>query len=481
MPPLSALAGASENIADFPLACLSAAPFFQRHFPAMPVIRINNATIVNEGRRFTGDVLLSGGRIAAVGTVPARAPRPEREIDASGMLLLPGLIDDQVHFREPGLTAKADIASESRAAVAGGVTSFMDMPNTRPPAVTCAALEEKFAVAAHVSPANYSFYLGATNDNLAEVEQADPATICGIKVFMGSSTGNMLVDEPAALEKIFSHAPMLVATHCEDTPLIQANEAAALARYGADVPPAEHPRIRSAEACWRSSSLAVALAKKHGARLHVLHITTERELELFREDVGNGTARRITAEACVHHLWFCDADYAHLGHQIKCNPAIKTAADRAALRRAVNADIIDVIATDHAPHTFAEKQGTYFHAPSGLPLVQHSLPLLLELWRQGVFELETIVRKTSHAVADLFAIRERGYIREGYWADLVLVAPDAPQAVVKENIYYKCGWSPLEGQVFASRVVATFVNGETVFENGVFSSGSGGTSGGSVA
>jgi dihydroorotase len=459
------------------------------------IIRINNATIVHEDGLQMGDVLVQGGRFAAVGNVPSRAtataaaraaaarasaaaaasasassaraaaaPAPTREIDATGLLLLPGLIDDQVHFREPGLTHKADIASEARAAVAGGVTSFMEMPNTKPPATSLAALEEKFAVAARVSPANYSFFLGATNDNLDEVRRADPRTICGVKVFMGSSTGNMLVDEPAALEKIFANAPMLVATHCEDTPLILANEAAARARFGECVPPGEHPRIRSAEACYKSSALAVELARRHGARLHILHISTARELALFA--AGPVAAKRITAEACVHHLWFSEEDYARLGNQIKCNPAIKTAADRAALRQAVVADVLDVIATDHAPHTWAEKQNTYFAAPSGLPLVQHSLPLLLDLWKEGVFTLPEVVKKTSAAVADIFAIRDRGRIREGQWADFVLVDPAAGEAVAKGNIHYKCGWSPLEGHAFKTRVVATFVNGVAAYENG---------------
>ncbi|MDR1817071.1 MAG: amidohydrolase family protein [Puniceicoccales bacterium] len=521
--------------------------------PAAPALRINNATIVNDGREFVGDVLVAGGRIAAVaeaGGLPADAPRAEREIDASGLLLLPGLIDDQVHFREPGLTHKADIASEARAAVAGGVTSFMEMPNTKPPATDAAALERKFARAAEVSPANYSFYLGATNDNIAEVERADPRRICGIKVFMGSSTGNMLVDEPAALEKIFARAPMLVAAHCEDTPLIETALREARERFGDAVPPAEHARIRSAAACLKSSTLAVSLARKHNARLHVLHISTAAECDLFapypetqetapsrfqvsdkgvdeavnqkllrrkldalghqhlpheagelssikgdalakscqRTTPGSSSERiaaliakvnpatfyerdkRITAEACVHHLWFCDADYARLGNQIKCNPAIKTAGDRDAVRAAVRDGRIDVIATDHAPHTRAEKAAaSYFDAPSGLPLVQHSLQMLLDLWRDGVFDLATIVRKTSHAVADLFAIRERGYIREGYHADLVLVDPRAPQTVAAgSNVFYKCGWSPLEGHTFGASVVATLVNGTVVFERGVF-------------
>ncbi|MDR0535824.1 MAG: dihydroorotase [Puniceicoccales bacterium] len=431
-------------------------------------LRIHNATIVNQDRVFTGDLLVRDGRITAIGKIPAatRATPPARDIDATGLLLLPGLIDDQVHFREPGLTQKADIASESRAAVAGGVTSFMEMPNTKPPATTHASLEEKYAIAARVSPANYSFYLGATNDNLDEVRRADPRNICGIKVFMGSSTGNMLVDSEATLDGIFRDAPMLVATHCEDTPMIQAAEETARARHGEDVPAAEHARIRSAEACLKSSKLAVEIAQRHGTRLHILHISTARELELFHP--APVAAKRITAEACVHHLWFCSDDYGRLRHRIKCNPSIKTAEDREALRRAVADDRIDVIATDHAPHTLAEKQGTYFRAPSGLPLVQHSLQMLLDLWKQGVLTLPQIVRKTSHAVADLFQIRERGYLNEGCHADFVLVDPASPQIVSRENIHYKCGWSPLEGHAFQTRIVATYVNGIPVFENGLF-------------
>ncbi|MDR2513224.1 MAG: dihydroorotase [Puniceicoccales bacterium] len=432
----------------------------------MSTLRINNATIVNEGTQRVADVLVHNGRIAAIGTISQHLPTPMREINATGLLLLPGLIDDQVHFREPGMTHKASIVTESRAAVAGGVTSYMEMPNTQPAAVSRQLLEEKYASAARHSAANYSFYLGATNDNLAEVEQADTRTICGIKVFMGSSTGNMLVDRAEVLRKIFARAPMLVATHCEDTPLIQANETAARARFGDAVPPEEHPRIRSAEACFRSSTMAIELARQHGTRLHILHLTTARELALFAPD-GAADCPHITAEACVHHLWFCDEDYARLGNLIKCNPAIKTHSDRAALRAAVTSGAVDVVATDHAPHTWAEKQSGYFQSPSGLPLVQHSLPMLLDLWREGIFSLETIVHKTSHAVASLFTIRDRGYIREGYWADLVLVDPQHCETVTKEKIHYKCGWSPLEGHCFRTRIVATFVNGYPAFENGL--------------
>lgn len=436
----------------------------------MSILRINNATIVNDNTiHAPADILIRDGRIAAIGRISSRQhPTPEREIDATGRLLLPGLIDDQVHFREPGQPHKANIATESRAAVAGGVTSYMDMPNNAPPATTHALLEAKHAVAARTSFANYAFYLGTTHDNLGEIKRSDPRTTCGIKVFMGSSTGNMLVDDPAVLEKIFAESPLLIATHCEHTPTIQANEAQARARYGDAVPACEHPRIRSTEACLKSTRLALEIARRHNTRLHILHITSAPEAALFTPgDTRPG--KRITSEACVHHLWFSDADYARLGNQIKCNPAIKTAADRAALRAALNADAIDVIATDHAPHTWEEKQApSYFNAPSGLPLVQHSLPMLLDLWKDGVFDLATIVRKTSHAVADHFHIRDRGYIREGFHADLVLVNPDATTTVARDNIHYHCHWSPLEGHTFRTRVEMTLVNGEIVYENGAF-------------
>ena len=429
----------------------------------MSTLRITNATLVNEGRTFAGDILIRDGRIAAIGTVPAGV-KTDREIDATGLLALPGLIDDQVHFREPGLTHKADIRSEARAAVAGGVTSFMEMPNTSPASTTLEQLEWKYARAAQTSPANYSFYFGVTNDNIEEMKRVDARRVCGLKVFMGSSTGNMLVDNAEVLDSVFRHAHMLVATHCEDTPMIKLAEAAAKEKYGEDVPAALHPVIRSEDACYKSSAMAVELARRHGTRLHILHITTERELELFSNRPLS--EKHITAEACVHHLWYSEEDYARLGHKIKCNPAIKTARDRAALRAAVNAGFIDVIATDHAPHTAEEKAQSYFKAPSGLPLVQHSLPMLLDMWKDGVFSLETIVRKSAHAVADLYRVKDRGYLREGYFADLVLVDPNAGATVSKENIEYKCGWSPLEGHTFRTRVVATLVNGHVAYENG---------------
>jgi dihydroorotase len=429
----------------------------------MSTVVLRNAEIINEGRRLRADVLIRAGRIERIGTIPA-GTIAEQEYDLTGKLLLPGLIDDQVHFREPGLTHKACIASEARAAVAGGVTSFMEMPNTNPPATTHEELEKKYAIGAATSVANYSFFFGATNTNLDAVKATDPRKVCGVKVFMGSSTGDMLVDAAATLEGIFRHSPTLIATHCEDTPRIKAAEAAAKAKWGDDVPAGEHPRIRDAEACYASSSMAAELAKRHDARLHILHITTAKELSLFSAAPLKG--KRLTAEACVHHLWFAEEDYARLGHQIKCNPAIKTSTDRAAVRAAVAAGVIDVIATDHAPHTREEKAQTYFKAPSGLPLVQHSLQVLVDLAKQGAFTLETAVERACHAPAVLFGVEQRGFIREGYWADLVVVDPKKPYAVQPGNILYQCGWSPLEGHTFSSTIERTFVNGVCVFEDG---------------
>ena len=428
---------------------------------ASPVLR--NAEIINEGRRFHADVLIRDGRIERIGAVPSGAAY-DQEYDLTGKLLVPGLIDDQVHFREPGLTHKACIASEARAAVAGGVTSFMEMPNTNPPAVTLEELEKKYAIGAATSVANYSFFLGATNTNLEVVKSMDPRRICGVKVFMGSSTGDMLVDREATLEGIFRHSPAIILTHCEDTPRIKAAEAVAKAKWGEDVPAAEHPNLRDTEACYASSSLAAGLARRHDARLHILHTTTAKELGLFRTAPLKG--KRLTAEACVHHLWFSDADYARLGHQIKCNPAIKTAADRDAVRAAVASGVIDVIATDHAPHTWEEKSQTYFKAPSGLPLIQHPLLILMDLARQGAFTLETAIQRACHAPAILFGVEQRGYIREGYWADLVVVDPAKPQPVTKAGLLYQCGWSPFEGHTFGSSIERTFVNGVCVYENG---------------
>jgi dihydroorotase len=422
-----------------------------------------NGTLVNEGRIFESDILIDGDRIERIDS-DLSAVAVDRVIDVQGCHILPGLIDDQVHLREPGLTHKATIPSESRAAICGGVTSFMEMPNTSPPTTDRAALAEKYARAAGRSYANYAFYLGATNDNLEEIRRVTSADACGIKVFMGASTGNMLVDKRETLERIFADANLLVATHCEDTPLIRANEELYRQRYGDDVPMSAHPEIRSAEACYLSSSLAAELARRHGTRLHILHLTTEREMALF--EPGPIDAKRITAEVCVHHLWFDESDYAAQGARIKCNPAIKTAEDRAALVRAVQQDRIDVIATDHAPHTLDEKNQPYFDAPSGLPLVQHSLQMLLQQHRAGVFSLEQIVTKTAHNPATLFGVVERGYLREGYYADIVVVDLQQSVEVTPESIQYKCGWSPLEGQTLNSRIMTTVLNGEIVFHDG---------------
>ena len=428
---------------------------------------IVNARIVNEGTVTTGDLSVARGRILGVNV---RAAPGAEVIDAAGAYLLPGMIDDQVHFREPGLEHKGTIATESRAAVAGGVTSYLEMPNCDPQTVTASALEDKHARAAARSMANYGFYLGATNDNLEAIKAVNRRLACGIKIFMGSSTGNMLVDDERTLENIFAASPLVIATHCEHTPTIVANEAAARARHGDLIPFTEHPHIRSADACYRSSSLAVELATRHDARLHVLHITTARELSLFK--TGNLADKRITSEACVHHLFFNDTSYPAKGADIKCNPAIKSAADQQALWAAVNDDRIDVIATDHAPHTAEEKARRYAEAPAGLPLVQHALLTLFEHVRAGRFSIETVVEKTAHAPARLFSITERGFIREGYWADLVLVDPTTPTR--NGPIFSKCGWSPFSDIVFGSRIRMTWVNGELRYEDGNFSGASGG-------
>lgn len=420
---------------------------------------IKNALLVNEGKTTEGDLLIANGRIQKIaGEIAAENAQV---VEANGRLLMPGMIDDQVHFREPGLTHKADMASESRAAVAGGITSFMEMPNTNPQTTSIEALEAKFALAAGRSHANFAFYLGATNDNLDELKALKPGQTCGIKVFMGASTGNMLVDEPTRLEAIFREAPALIATHCEDTPMIQAREAEYRAVYGERIPMHLHPLIRSREACYASSSLAVSLARKHGTRLHVLHISTAEELELFAQGSGD---KRITAEACVHHLYFDDEDYAELGGLIKCNPAIKTARDRAAIRKALIDGRIDLIGTDHAPHSLKEKAGGYFQAPSGLPLVQHALPMALELYHSGEAPLALLVDRLAHSPARLFGVQGRGYLREGYWADLALVDIKAGEEIERKDILYKCGWSPLEGRRLGSRVVATWVNGIQVWD-----------------
>jgi dihydroorotase len=429
---------------------------------------ITNAELVNEGRRFHADVRVRDGRIERIdGSLGARPG--ERVLDARGRWLLPGMIDDQVHFREPGLTHKADIEHESRACAAGGITSFMEMPNTKPPATDRAALEAKYARAAEVSRVNYAFYLGATNDNLAEIQALDPRTAPGIKVFMGASTGNMLVDDPATLDAIFRDAPVPIITHCEDTPMILANENAARARWGEDIPPEQHPLIRSREACLKSTQLAISLARRHGTRLHVLHISTADECALF--EPGPLAGKRITAETCVHFLHFCDADYARLGHRIKCNPAIKTAADRAAITRALAEGRIDVLATDHAPHLAEEKAQPYPRAPSGLPLVQYALQCALERVFDGALTLERVVEAVTHAPATLFDVRERGFLREGFHADLVLVDPDKPHTVTAGEVLSKCGWSPFEGTTFRSSIAATFVNGQRVWHEGQLDDG----------
>ncbi len=425
---------------------------------------IRNAGIVNEGRIITGDVLIENGTISKISETGI-PEKNHRVIEAKGQYLMPGMIDDQVHFREPGLTHKAELATESRAAVAGGITGFMEMPNTVPNTLTRELLEKKYRRASEVSVANYSFFMGASNNNLEEVLKTDPGKVCGVKVFMGSSTGNMLVDNRMALEKIFSECPMLIATHCEDEATIRANMKTYRARYGEEVPIRCHPEIRSAEACYKSSSLAVELAEKYNTRLHVLHISTARETALF-----DGTTpikeKRITAEACIHHLWFTDAQYGNKGTLIKWNPAVKSEADREGVWQAVLDNRIDIIATDHAPHTLEEKSETYFNAPSGGPLVQHALVALLEQHLMGRISLERIAEKTAHAVADCFRIKKRGYIREGYFADLILADLNAPQTVSRSNILYKCGWSPFEGQTFRSAITHTFVNGNLVWENG---------------
>ncbi len=430
---------------------------------------IKNAIIVNEGMVFGGGVYINDGLIKLVfmnGDQPD-IPPGARVIDAYGLHLIPGVIDDQVHFRDPGLTHKADIYTESKAAVAGGITSFMDMPNTVPQTLTQELLEEKYQLGAEKSLANYSFYMGASNDNLEELLRTDPFTVCGIKVFMGASTGNMLVDDPRVLERIFEKAPLLVATHCEHEPTIQENTLIARKRFGDDIPIDYHPMIRSEEACYRSSKHAVELAGKYGTRLHVLHLSTGSELDLFTNRTPLKD-KKITAEVCVHHLWFHDADYERLGTLIKWNPAIKSMDDRDELIRGILDDRLDVIATDHAPHTMDEKNNTYLKAPSGGPLVQHSLPAMLELFRKGVVTIEKVVQKMCHAPAICFGVRDRGFIREGYKADLALIDLNDPWTVERSNILYKCGWSPFEGQQFHARVTHTFVNGHLAYELGAF-------------
>jgi len=429
----------------------------------MPTILIKQATIVNENQQVVADVLIKDGYIVRIDKqIDAKA---DQEINAEGLHLFPGCIDDQVHFREPGLTHKGEIYTESRAAVAGGITSFMEMPNTVPNTLTQELLADKYAIGAQKSLANYSFYIGASNDNLDEVLKTDIHNVCGIKVFMGSSTGNMLVDNPTTLEKLFSESPMLIATHCEDEATIQRNLAHYKYILGDNITIDHHPKIRSEEACYLSSSMAVELAKKNNTRLHILHISTEKETHLF-DNQTHLKDKRITAEACIHHLWFSDADYATKGNLIKWNPAVKTANDRAGILQAVLDGRIDVIATDHAPHTIEEKAQSYLNAPSGGPLVQHALVAMLELYHEGKITLEQIAEKMAHNVAICFQVEKRGFIREGYWADLVLVDLNKPNKVQANNILYKCKWSPFEGQTFNSSVTHTIVSGNLVYENG---------------
>ena len=426
---------------------------------------IKNAQLVNEGNIYQSDVLIEDKiikQIAAEINVEA-----DKIIDAEGLHLLPGVIDDQVHFREPGLTHKANIYTESKAAVAGGITSFMEMPNTNPQTLTQKLLEDKYQIAAQSSIANYTFFMGVSNDNLSEVLKTNPKNVGAIKIFMGSSTGNMLVDNKNVLEEIFAKSPMLIAVHCEDEETIQENIIKAKKEFGEDVPISEHPNIRSAEACYKSSSMAVELAKKYNTRLHVFHISTEKEIALFDNKLPL-KEKRITAEVCIHHLWFDESNYAEKGTFIKWNPAVKKQSDKESLLQALLDNKLDVIATDHAPHTLEEKNNTYFNAPSGGPLVQHALPAMLSFAHQGKIGLEKVVEKMCHSPAICFQIENRGFIREGYFADLVLVDLNKPCRVNKDNILYKCGWSPFEGETFNAQITHTLVNGNIAYENGGF-------------
>ncbi len=431
----------------------------------MKSIIIKDAQVVNEGKIISADVLIKNGHIEKI--APSIDAKADIELNGHGKYLIPGIIDDQVHFREPGLTHKSDLYTEPRAAVAGGVTSFMEMPNTKPSTLTQELLQDKYDIAARKSLANYSFFMGASNDNLEEVLKTDPERVCGVKAFMGSSTGNMLVDDPVTLDKLFAECSMLIATHCEDEATIRANAATYRVRYGEDVPIKCHPEIRNTEGCLKSSSLAVKLAKKHNTRLHILHISTADELDLFRNDIPLAE-KRITTEVCVHHLYFSSDEYAELGTKIKCNPAIKAPAHRDALFPALLDNRLDIIATDHAPHTKEEKSNTYFKAPSGLPLVQHSLNIMLDFYFKGKISMERIVEKMCHAPAECFHVKQRGYIREGYHADLVLIDPDYYWTVQPNNIEFKCGWSPLEGRTLRGKVTHTIVSGHLAYANGVF-------------
>ena len=426
---------------------------------------LKNGTLVNEGQIFESDIAIKGDRIEKI--APSIDAESKKIIDLQGKHVLPGLIDDQVHFREPGLTHKATIYTESKAAVAGGITSFMEMPNTQPQALTQELLEKKYELASNNSLANYSFFMGASNDNLKEVLKTDPKNVAAIKVFMGSSTGNMLVDNKEVLEELFSKSKMLIAVHCEDEKTIEKNTHLARKKYGENVPISEHSNIRSEEACFKSSSLAVKLAKKYNTRLHLFHISTEKEIDLLENKMPLGE-KKITAEVCIHHLWFDQNDYAKKGTLIKWNPSVKKSSDRKALFQAMLDDKLDVIATDHAPHTLNEKNNTYFKAPSGGPLVQHALPVMLEFFSSKKIKLEKIVEKMCHNPAICFKIKNRGFIRKGYYADLVLVNLKKPWKVKKSNILYKCGWSPFEGQTFNSNITHTFINGHLAYKNGKF-------------
>ena len=429
----------------------------------MSAILIKGAYVVNEGESKPLDVLVQDDRIVKIAeSIPHTT---EEIVEAKGLYLLPGMIDDQVHFREPGLTHKANIATESRAAVAGGITSFIEMPNTVPQATTIELLEEKFAVAAKDSLANYSFMFGGTNDNLDEIKKVDKNTVAGLKLFLGSSTGNMLVDDQDVLREIFSTTDLVISVHCEDEPTVKANLAAHIEKYGDDIPIELHPVIRSHDACYLSSSTAIKLAKETGARLHVFHLSTARETELFRNDIPL-EEKKITAEVCVHHLWFSEEDYAEKGTHIKWNPAVKSAEDRSALWEALNDDRIDVLATDHAPHTLEEKANPYTSAPSGGPLVQHAMPALLTAVKKGKISIEKLVQKACHNPAILFQIEKRGYLKEGYFADMVLVDMEGKTPVSRDNILYKCGWSPFEGTTFDAKIEQTWVNGKSVYQSG---------------
>jgi len=429
---------------------------------------IKGATLVNEDKKFTGDVAIRDGLIEKIIDPGIIFDTTGYEIiDATGKILIPGAIDDQVHFREPGLTHKGEIYTEARAGVAGGVTSYMEMPNTKPGTITADLLEEKYSRAAECSLANYSFYMGTTNENIEEILKVDYSKVCGVKIFMGSSTGNMLVDKMDTIEDIFSRVKVIIASHCEDDSMIAQNLEHYKQEYGENIPVEMHPKIRNAEACYASSSRAIELAKKHGARFHVLHISTGIETDLFTNKIPL-KEKKITSEACVHHLWFTDKDYASKGTLIKWNPAVKSDQDREKIWEALLDDRIDVIATDHAPHTLDEKALPYTQCPSGGPLIQHSVVAMFEFYHRGKISLEKIVRKMCHNVADLFDVDRRGYIREGYHADLVLINPDSKWTVSKDNIYYKCGWSPFEGETFTSKVEKTFVNGHLVYNNGNF-------------